>query len=242
MIKYEFKKGSAAYVDIAATYKVRVEKSEGIIGKPSLKSVESFDWKYLHGTTPDLRNRRYQNKEITLTCWMTAESKQKMVEDFNAFVGFFAYDNLLLMKTSWDGNDGHGSISPDPHASKGIYSLVYLKSVGNVEYRYRFGRQVAKFKLTFVDPYPVKQVLLYTGTESDGVDYAITSDTEIDIFASNGASVYDVRSGSGHIVCSLNSVILVCGDVPHATTSHASGRFIDPTSNRDTVTVIYSEI
>lgn len=243
MIIYQFKKGSEQYVNIKTAYGVTVESSEGLEGKPALKSVDSFEWKYLHGSIPDLRNRRYENKEIKLNCWISASSKQMLVESLNNFLGFFSYDELLWMKVSWDNNDGHGTIVPDPHASKGIFSLVYLKSVSSIEYKYRFGNQMAKFTLTLIDPYPMKRVVKYSGTGGDGVDYDIISDTEIDIYIEDGMSVIDILNGNGHLDCAINSIILICGDVVHASTNNVSGKLIEPTNDsEDNVNTIYNEI
>lgn len=244
MIIYQFKKGNGSYVNIRAAYGVTVESSEGLVGKPAMKNVEAFDWKYLHGSVPDLRNRRYENKEIKLNCWISADSKQKLVESLNEFLGFFSHDELMWMKVSWDNNDGHVIVIPDPHASKGVFSLVYLKSVSAIDYKYRFGKQIAKFSLTLIDPYPMKRVVKYQGISGgDGVDYDIISDTEIDIFTEDGLSVMDILSSSGHIACGNNVTILICGDVVHSTTNHVSGNLIDPTNtSEDSVTTIYNEI
>lgn len=243
MINYEFKKGSATAVNIRSTYGVNVEASRGLIGKPNMKSVDSFDWKYLHGSTPDLANRRYENKTITLDCWMTAKSKQQLVENVSSFLAFFSYDELLWMKVSWTDRDGHPSTTPDPYAAKGIYGLVYLKSVSEINYKYRFGQQLAKFSLTFVDPYPMKRVVKYGGTSGSGVDYNIISETEIDLYLEDGTKVMDILSQSGHIDCGLNTMILICGDVVHASTENQSNQLIVPTDSvEDTVTTIYDEI
>lgn len=264
MLIYTFKKGSDAEVNIKTTFGVHVEKSSGLIGKPSFKPVDSFDWKYLHGTTPDLRNRRYQNKEITLNCWMAADSKQQLTERFNNFINFFAYDELLLMKVMWNNRDGRPPMIPDPHAPKGIFSLVWLCDVDDVRFKWRYGEQIIRFTLKFIDPYPVRRVYRYGGVDIDGVDYSIISDTEMDIFVNNGISVYDILTGSGHIDCPNDSIILVCGDVSHATSEYPRRERTDPevpvdptdpttftitgydfiraTSHLDTVTTIYEEI
>lgn len=264
MLTYTLKKGSNAAVDIRTAYGVHVEKSTGLIGKPSLKSVDSFDWKYLHGTTPDLMNRRFQSKEIKLSCWMQAESKQQLVERFNNFVNYFDYDNLIFMKVMWPTDNNNGGVMPNPHTAKGLFSLVWLQSVNVTEFKWRYGKQVVKFELNLVDPYPVKRVYKLQGEDGDGVNYDIISDTEFDIFTDQGHEVYDVLTGSGTIDCGLNAVILVCGDVAHAKSNNfdytqadpevpvdltdpttyvvTRYNFITPISGHDVVTEIYSEI
>lgn len=254
MISYSFKKGNGSYINISTAYNVMVEKSDGIIGKPSMKSVESFDWKYLHGSTPNLRNRRYENKEITLTCWMPSISKQKMVEDFNAFIGFFAYDNLILMRVGWNNSDGNQFVplragDVDPHASKYIFNLVYLKKVSDVEYRFRYGKQIAKFKLTFVDPYPMKTVYKLVKKQSSTnskVNYNIISESEIDIYNELGDSYFDILNGSSStaVNCGFGNHILVCGDVVHAIPGgpHAADTLVTPDDPVNEITTVYSEI
>lgn len=276
MLQYTFKKGSDAAVNLTSmpykwgnsnsSYAVHVEKSTGLIGKPSLKSVEQFDWKYLHGTTPDLRNRRYQNKEITLECWMTADSKQQLAERFDNFLRYFNYDDVILMKVTWDtDNDNGGAAPPNPHVAKGLFAIVYLNKVDGVKFKWHRGKNIVRFNLVFVDPYPVKRVYHYTGTSGVGVVYDIISDTEIDIFTDNGDRVYDILTETGKILCPINTYILVCGDIAHAKSNsfyyeRADPEVpIDPTDPstyviteyklvypldtvEDTVTTIYEEI
>ncbi len=248
MIIYTFKKGAEPEVDLRTfpdggnTFSVHVDGSSGLIGKPAMKSVVNFDWQYLNGSVPDLRNRRYENKEIALSCWVTAASKQKLVETVNKFLYYFNYDDYLLMKVTWDNTDGHHNIIPNPHASKGIYSLVWLDSVSPVRYRFRFGKQYARFELLFKDPYPVKRIYQYSGTASDGVDYDIVSETEIDIYTEDGQQIRDILTGTGHIDCGFTK-ILVCGDVTHATDSQGGNAIVKPTNtSEDIVTLLYSEI
>lgn len=252
MLTYTFKRGSentrnlrafpSNWAGRAGQFTVNVEKSTGLIGKPSLKSVENFDWKYLHGTTPDLHNRRYQSKEITLQCWIAANSKQQMVEYYDEFLRYFTYDDLILMKVTWDTDNDYGGYLPNPHDSKGLFALVWLKSVKVDKQKWRFGKNHIRFTLTFEDPYPVKRIYYYTGEDNDGVNYDIVSDSEIDIFTDKGDAVYDILSNSGTIDCGLNTYILVCGDVGHATDSNGGVGLITPISNYDTVNLIYSEI
>lgn len=252
MLKYTFKKGNDTAVELksmpynwdgtVSTFTIYVDGSNGLIGKPSLKSVDAYDWKYLHGTTPDLRNRRYMNKEITLSCWMTADSKQQLVERYDQFLTYFRHDDYILMKVTWDTDNDNGGIAPNPHASKGIFALVYLNGVQNVRHKWRKGFNAIRFELCFIDPYPMKQVLKYEGTEGNGVDYDIVSETEIDIYTENGDIVYDILTGTGHIDCIPNRYILLCGDVVHATNSNGGTTLVTPSNTRDEVNLIYSEI
>ncbi len=241
-MRYTFRKGSAEAVDIRETYGVYVESATGLIGKPQLKTVDAFDWKYLHGTTPDLINRRYGDKEITLSCWMKAVSKQQLVERLDAFMRYFDHDDLLLMKVTWETDNDNGGLLPNPHAAKGLFAIVWLKSCDIKPFKWHKGTNIVKFTMTFHDPYPVKRVYRYGGAEGEGVEYDIVSDTEIDIFTEDGSAVYDIKTGSGHIDVVLNRYIIVCGDVSHAEDSNGGSDIITPTNHIDTVTEIYNEI
>lgn len=251
MLTYTLKKGSETALDLrsvpytwggsSSTYAVHVEKSTGLVGKPSLKTADEFNWKYLHGTTPDLRNRRYQSKDISLQCWMEADSKQQLVERFNHFTGLFSYDDLILLKVTWATDNNNGGVAPNPHESKGIYDLVWLRGVEGVSYRWRKGKNYVSFVLRLADPYPMKRVCILEGEDGDGFDYDIVSESEIDIFTEDGAAVYDILSGSGHVDCGLNKCILVCGDVVHAKNSEDGDTLLTPVG-RDYVTIIYDEI
>lgn len=254
MLTYTFKKGSDAAVDFASfpmddvqshNYKVHVEKTTGLFGKPSLKSVEAFDWKYLHGVTPDLHNRRYQSKEIQMSCWIEADSKQQAIYRYNSVVEYFSYDDLIFMKTTWADDMDYGGVipSPNPWSPKGLFALVWLKSARITKHKLRKGRNIICFTLVFEDPYPMKRVYRYGGTELDGIIYDIVSDTEIDIYLETGEKLYDILNETGRIACQQNNThILVCGDVVHATNTDLGDELIMPANSGDTVTEIYSEI
>lgn len=271
MLTYTFKKGSAAAVNIFTEYGVHVDKSSGLVGKPSLKAADSFDWKYLHGSTPDLRNRRYQSKEITLNCWIEADSKQQFMEKFNRFLTFFSYDDLMLMKVTWPTDNNNGGAMPNPHVSRGLFALVWLRNSSVDSFKWHRGKNRCKFTLTFEDPYPVKRIYLYSvnpnagdPSPSQSVGYDIVSDTEIDIFTEDGNTMYDILSGDGSLPCAVGKYVLVCGDVTRATSGHFSYEAADPEvpvdltdpttyivtgynliyplANDDLITTIYEEI
>lgn len=253
MLTYTFKKGTDADVNLASfpmqgesafPFKVHVDKTTGLVGKPSFKSAETFDWKYLHGTTPDLRNRRYQSKEITMSCWIEADSKQQLILRYNAFIGYFAYDDLIFMKAIWsdDMNYGDSIPYPNPWTPKGLYALVWLKETKIEKQRFRKGKNFIRFTLVFEDPYPMKRVYLYGGSEAAGVNYDIVSDTEIDVYTSDGNVVYDIVEETGSISCGIGSVILVCGDVVHAKNSNGGTSLVTTVSGMDSITELYSDI
>lgn len=143
MLTYEFKKGAEAAVNIKTTYRVTVESSEGMIGRPKMKSIEAFDWKYLNGSTPDLQNRRYVNREIELHCWITASTKQGMIDRMNNLSKFFASDELIFMHVSFDNNDGQTTTN-----NKGLFYMVYLDIISDADFKWRFGKQLAKFTIS----------------------------------------------------------------------------------------------
>lgn len=250
---YSFKKGSDTAMQLnevehpwdasTETFTVHVDKSTGLIGKPSLKAVDSYDWRYLHGTTPDLTNRRYANKLITLSCWIEADSKQQLAERYDDFLHYFNYDDLILLSVTWATDNDNGGISPNPHESKGLYALVWLKGVEAVKHAWKRGKNYMRFTLVFEDPYPVKRIYRYSGgadPTGEGVDYDIVSETEIDIYADSGVVVKDILTGNGHLDIGFG-YILVCGDVAHVKDSNGGDDIITPTGRED-VTLIYEEL
>lgn len=238
MITYEFKKGSGATVNIRDTYGVRVESGEGLIGKPALKSAETFDWKYLHGSTPDLANRRYQDREIKLKCWMKADSKQDMIERFNNFINYLKHDGLIFMHVTFPNtsNPNQGVYGN----TKGLFYLVYLQSVGEVSFKWRTDKQVLRFTLTLKEPTPVKRVWRYSNTfgSGGGLNYNIHSETEIDLYLTNGEEVIGITNGSGTIACEKTGTyyLIAAGEVSAATIT------VTKLANENRLTLIYEEI
>lgn len=233
MLIYEFKKGAEAAVNIKTTYGVTVESSEGMIGRPKMKSVEAFDWKYLNGSTPDLHNRRYVNREIELHCWITASTKQGMIDRMNNLTKFFASDELIFMHVSFDNNDG-SQVS----VNKGLFYMVYLDSISEPNFKWRFGKQLAKFTIRLIEPCPVKKVMKLTSTSGEtAIDYDISSETDIDIYTSGGVKVLGVTEGTGTIEMENGEYVIAAGDIEHA--DHIT---FDPQSAEDTFETIYTEI
>ena len=233
MLIYEFKKGADAFVNIKTTYGVTVESSEGMIGRPKMKSIEAFDWKYLNGSTPDLQNRRYVNREIELHCWVTASTKQGMIDRFNNLTRFFASDELIFMRVTFDNNDGQLS-----SVNKGLFYMVYLDGISEPDFKWRFGKQLVKFTIRLIEPCPVKKVLKYVCTSGvTTVGYDISSETDIDIYTSGGVKVVGVTEGTGTIEMQNGEYVIAAGDIEHA--DHIT---FDPQSAEDTFETIYNEI
>lgn len=233
MLTYEFKKGAEAAVNIKTTYGVTVESSEGMIGRPKMKSVEAFDWKYLNGSTPDLKNRRYVNREIELHCWITASTKQGMIDRMNNLTKFFASDELIFMHVSFDNNDG-SQVS----VNKGLFYMVYLDSISETNFKWRFGKQLAKFTIRLIEPCPVKKVLKLRSTSGDPtIYYDISSETDIDIYTSGGYNVIGITEGTGMIKMLNGEYLIAAGDIEHA--GHIT---FEPQSQEDAFETIYTEI
>ena len=62
---------------------IRVESSNGVTDLPKLKQAASVDWPDYHGKVVDLANKRYEEREITLNCWLKASGKIDFVERVN---------------------------------------------------------------------------------------------------------------------------------------------------------------
>lgn len=236
MLTYEFKKGNGNYTNIKTSYGVNVESSAGLIGRPSLKNVSSIDWQYLNGITPDLASRRYNERKIELNCWITANTKQGLIDRLNNLQKFFMYDELIFMRVTFDNNDGQGALSNN----KGLFFMVYLDSISEPVFKWRYGRQLAKITIRLVEPCPVKRIKQLTITSGDSkatVIYDIKSNTDIDIYTSNGTTIMGVTEGRGIFSLGNKDYVILAGDI-----EHAERLGLNTADSENTFEEIYAEI
>lgn len=79
---------------------IRVESSTGVLDLPKLKTPASVDWADYHGKVIDLSEKRYQEREITLNCWLKASGKMDFVERVNTLYDRFRQDGTQRLMIS----------------------------------------------------------------------------------------------------------------------------------------------
>ena len=69
-----------------------VSESDGLLDRPRMKSPRSISWDNYHGEVVDLRDKRVQPREITLSCFMRAKGKLDFINKLNDFLKVFDGD------------------------------------------------------------------------------------------------------------------------------------------------------
>lgn len=129
-----------------ADYSVGVSASSGLLGRPKPKSGTTVDWPDENGTCPDLEARRLQAREITLSCWITADS----MDAFNAAVQTF----LAL----FDG-DGTKQLVVTAGTVPLVYQVYLSDEVQITKQWAAEGKQGGKFSLRLTEPEPLKMIV-----------------------------------------------------------------------------------
>ena len=70
-------------------YGVYVAGSEGVVDRPKLKTPYSINWDNYHGETVDLNHKFFEPREITLDCFIKAQTKNDFVIQLSQFMQQF---------------------------------------------------------------------------------------------------------------------------------------------------------
>ena len=164
---------------------VRVSSSNGILDRPATKKPYSVDWPDEHGEIVDLSRRRFEPREITLSCFIQAKGKIDFVTKLNAFLAQFDGDETQRLMI-------------DIHPTKPLVYEVYLPNAVAISKRWNDSLMVGTFTLKLKEPEPVKRVVRHQRTSSTTATLSITLTTPklMTIYWGDGTATYDV-AGEG---------------------------------------------
>lgn len=162
-------------------YGVYVSGSDGILNRPKLKAPASLSWDNYHGESVDLMHKFFESREITLSCFVKAESKMdfiKRVSDFEALFDTQGTNRLVI----------------DVHPVKPLIYEVYCKDAIEIQKTWDDNLMVGTFKLKLIEPEPVKRVLKHIRISEATKTCTITLTTSklVNIYWGDGQVDYDV--------------------------------------------------
>lgn len=160
---------------------IRVESSTGVLDLPKLKTPASVDWADYHGKVIDLTEKRYQEREITLNCWLKASGKMDFVERVNTLYDRFRQDGTQRLMISI-------------HPTKPLVYEVYCEDGVAPSKRWHDDKMIGTFSLKLKEPDPVKRVVRHQRLNSGSakVSVAFKSDKMINIYWGDGTVDTDV--------------------------------------------------
>lgn len=168
-------------VNIKETLGVCVAASKGVISKPKLKVPTSVSWDNYHGETVDLYHKFYEAREITLSCFVRAESKGDFIAKTIQFEQLFDKPGTQRLMIS---------VLPN----KPLVYEVYCKDAIDITKTWSERQMVGTFDIKLTEPEPVKRVLMHTRADDATKECQITLSSEkyANIYWGDGASDLDV--------------------------------------------------
>ena len=160
---------------------VRVESSSGVLDLPKLKTPASSDWPDYHGKVIDLTAKRYEEREITLNCWLKASGKMDFTERVNKLYEVFRKDGTQRLMISI-------------HPTKPLVYEVYCEDGVAPSKRWHDDKMIGTFALKLKEPDPVKRVVRHQriGVATAELLVEFKSDKMVNIYWGDGSVDYDV--------------------------------------------------
>ncbi len=162
-------------------YGVYVSESEGVVNRPKLKNMASISWDNYHGQSVDLQHKYYEPREITLSCFIKANSKNDFITKVSTFEQLFD-------------NAGTNRLVIDVHPIKPLIYEVYCKDEIAITKKWNDELMVGTFKLKLIEPDPVKRLLKHIRVSDATKTCTITLTTHklVNIYWGDGLVDYDV--------------------------------------------------
>lgn len=166
-------------------YGVYVSASKGVVDKPKLKALEAHSWDNYHGTSIDLQHKYYENREITLDCFVKASSKYEFIEKVTQFEEQFQ-------------KKGTQRLSIFVYYLKPLIYEVYCSDEIAISKRWRDDIMAGTFSLKLIEPEPIKRVLKHIKSSEETKTCVITITTEklVNIYWGDGSVDFDISGNN----------------------------------------------
>lgn len=162
-------------------YGVYVSDSKGVVNRPKLKEMAKVSWDNYHGEAVDLQHKFYEPREITLSCFIKASSKNDFITRVSKFGQLF---------------DARGTqrLVIDVHPIKPLIYEVYCQDEINVAKKWNDELMVGTFDLKLIEPEPVKRILKHirVGDSTKTCTITMTTAKMVNIYWGDGTVDYDV--------------------------------------------------
>lgn len=162
-------------------YGVFVSDSDGVLNRPKLKPLANISWDNYHGEDVDLNHKYYEAREITLSCFVKAQTKNDFIVQMSRFEQQFDKRGLHRLVI-------------DVHPVKPLIYEVYCKDEISVSKKWNDELMVGTFKLKLIEPQPVKRVLKHirVSEATKTCTINITTPKYVNIFWGDGTVDEDI--------------------------------------------------
>jgi hypothetical protein len=173
------------------SYGVKVSKSMGLIGALKMKDPPKVVWPDHHGEVVDLTAPRYEARQITLECFLTAANSTEFISTVKTFVE--AWHKPGLQRLMIDVNDGVATRKP-------LLYEVYISDEADLNKKWNASKMVGTFNLKLREPEPVKTIYKFisvTGSRTASIE--LTTEEPVNIYWGDGEHLFDVTTDSGTV-------------------------------------------
>lgn len=139
---------------------VEVSKTPDLLDWLKRKEPTEIDWPDYHGKVIDLNNPRYEAREITLECFITATNNMNFVMWLRRFMEEFQFKSGTQRLTCIYSS-----------AARPLVYDIYLDDSVGIDKTWNSVLMVGTFELHLVEPSPVKKVLRHISQDADS--YAV---------------------------------------------------------------------
>lgn len=167
---------------------VHVSASNGVLNRPKLKKPESRSWDNYHGNSLDLDGKYYDEREITLSCFIYAKSKMEFIANVAEFERLFDKPGLNRLVI-------------DVHPIKPLIYNVYCKDTISIKKEWHENDMIGTFDMKLFEPEPVKKVLRHFvhNEATKTCQITLTTTKLVNIYWGDGKEDFDI-SGNGRTV------------------------------------------
>lgn len=158
-----------------------VSASDGVLNRPKLKALTSVSWDNYHGEDVDLNHNYLEPREITLSCFIHAKTKNDFILQ------------VLRFERQFDKKGLH-RLMIDAHPTKPLVYEVYCKDEISITKQWDDSLMVGTFKVKLIEPQPVKRVLKHirTSDETKTCNIKISTSKYINVFWGDGTVSEDI--------------------------------------------------
>lgn len=170
---------------------VKVSQSKGIVDALKMREPSKVTWPDHHGEVVDLAAPRYESREITLDCFIEADSSTAFILAAQAFIA--AFQKAGLQRLMIDVNDGVVTRKP-------LVYEVYMSEGLDLTKDWNATKMIGTFSLKLKEPEPVKRVYKFVATAGAmTVTMTVTTSKPVNIYWGDGSSNLDVVTGTGQV-------------------------------------------
>jgi hypothetical protein len=128
--------------DNFSDFGVCVSESQGLLGRPTRKKPEIYEYPGESGNIADLSSIAYEPRTIKLSCIIKADTVETLISTYDSFSSLlYAQTDVqdLIFKI-----DGQNKLSFN----------VYVNDISELKKKFRDGVNAGTFTVTFIEPQP----------------------------------------------------------------------------------------